>query len=72
MERATGPNTSLGGILGHNGTYFMKRGAGERTAFSFEHHMLSKTKAHVTARETLRRHVPTPRDRHRDSRRAMI
>ena len=75
MERATGPNTSLMGILGRNGTYFLKRGAGERAAFSFEEHTISTTKACEMGRETLRRHVLTPRGRpkwHRDSRTAKI
>ena len=47
VERVDGPTTSLGGILGRNGTYFLKRGTGERAVFSFEDHMLSTTRAHV-------------------------
>lgn len=49
VQRATGPNTSLGDILGRNGTYFLKEGAGERGVFMFEDHMLSTTKAHETS-----------------------
>ena len=62
MERATGPNTSSGGILGRNGAYFLKRGAGERAAFLFENPMLYITKAHIMGLETLRRLKPRRRE----------
>ena len=52
VKRATGPNISVGGILGRDGGYVMKRGAGER----FTHTGLT------LRAKPLRRHVPTPRD----------
>ena len=33
VERATGPNTLLGGILGRNRASVLKKGAGERVSF---------------------------------------
>ena len=63
VERVTGPNTSLGVILGRNGEYCLKRGAGEKAVFLFKNHMLYTTKAHVMGLETLCMHVLTPRDR---------
>ncbi|CAN0580063.1 unnamed protein product, partial [Laminaria digitata] len=47
VEKVDGPTTSLGCILGRNGTCFLKRGTGERAVFSFEDHMLSTTRAHA-------------------------
>ena len=37
----------LGGIVGRKGAYFLKRGAGERTAFLLGNHMLYTTNDHV-------------------------
>ena len=53
VERVAGPTTSLGGILGRSGTYFLKRGAGERAVFWFEDYIISTTRAHIMGQKPL-------------------
>ena len=54
MERVAGPTTSLGGILGRSGTYFLKRGAGERAVFSFIDHIFPQPGLTLWARNPLK------------------
>ena len=53
MESVACPTTSLGGILGRSGTYFLKRGAGERAVFWFEDYIISTTRAHIMGQKPL-------------------
>ena len=47
MESVACPTTSLGGILGRSGTYFLKRRAGERAVFSFDNYIICTTRAPI-------------------------
>ena len=54
LERRDSRKTSLGGFLSRRGTYFLKRGMGEREIFSFDDPIISITRAHVMGEKPFR------------------
>ena len=54
LERRDPRRTSLGGFLSRRGTYFLKRGMGERGIFSFNDRIISITRTHVMGNKPLR------------------
>ena len=54
LEKRDSRRTSLGGFLSRRGTYFLKRGMGEREIFSFDDPIISITRAHAMGEKPLR------------------
>ena len=54
IERSDQRRTSLGGFLSRKGTYFLKRGMGERGIFSFDDPIMSISRAHAMGEIPLR------------------
>ena len=51
IERPPGKKPTVGDFLGQRGTFFLKRGKGEKEIFSFQEHTVTITQAHIMGRK---------------------